>query len=56
MSVRPTASIDGDDHGTVDLIVDTVGTAGTINVTVWDPEGAAIDASRNASSRRLVPT
>ncbi len=46
VSVRPTASIDGDDHGTVDLIIETVGTEGTINLTVWDPEGGATTQSQ----------
>jgi beta-mannosidase len=42
VSVRPTAHVDADDHGTVDLIVDTIGSSGSVKIRLWDPEGAVV--------------
>jgi beta-mannosidase len=47
VSVRPTTHVDGDDHGTVDLIVATVGNGGTVKVRLWDPEGAVVAESQH---------
>ena len=54
VSVRPTASIDADDHGTVDLIVDTMGSATTLNVRLWDPEGAVVAESEREFTGGLL--
>jgi beta-mannosidase len=45
VSVRPTAHVDADDLGTVEVIIDTMGAGGTISVRLWDPEGGVVAES-----------